>query len=149
MIKKEGFAFEFELPDDWSDDSGDGPQVVAHGPHDEELIVSGAVISGAESRAGIAPVRQAVLNNAFQAIAGGADHPELKITKTLNREDAGVGLECWTIHAETTDAATLFLQAVVGGDRSVMIATIEGPNQEFTFEAFQSFLKGVRQVVAH
>jgi len=118
---------------------------VSHGPLDEELIVSGALISGPATTDGSSPIRDAMMKNAFQAVAGAAD-PALKITKTLDREKAAPGLECWTIHAETTDGATLFLQTVVGSDRGVMIATVEGINQPTTFSAFKTFLKSIRQV---
>ena len=109
-------------------------------------LPSGAVISGPATAGGTSPIRDAMMKNAFQAVAGAADHPELKITKALGREKAAPGLECWTIHAETTDGETLFLQAVVGSDRGVMIATVEGINQPTTFVAFKTFLKSIRQV---
>jgi hypothetical protein len=149
-MKKQGFAFEFELPDDWIDDSGDGRQVVAHGSHDEELIVSGSVVSGPDSPGSFAAVRDAVLKNAFRATEGAADVPELKITQALNKEeDAAAGLQCWTLQAQTTDGEVLFLQAVIASDIAVMIATIEGPNQKSTLDAFRTFLKGVRPAVVH
>jgi hypothetical protein len=143
-VKKQGYAFEFDLPDGWTDDSR-GQQDVAHGPRDEELIVSGSVITGPLSRNDLASVRDAVLRNAFQAVQEAASVPELTVTKGLAKEEhVTSGLEQWTIHAQTIDGGVAFLQGVIAADAAVMIATMEGPNEEPTAEAFQSFLKGVR-----
>jgi hypothetical protein len=42
---KRGFQSEFEIPSGWRDDSESPRRIVVHGHHDEELIVSGAVVA--------------------------------------------------------------------------------------------------------
>lgn len=149
MLKR-GFAFEFEfdLPEGWSDHSG-GSQVVAHGPLGEELIVSGSVVTGPGPIQRASAVRGAVLENALESVREAAAVPELKVVKALGREDGPSGLECWTLEAQTTDNEVAFLQGIVASDIGVVIVTMEGPNRDSTFDAFHSFLKGVRTAATH
>ncbi len=143
MLKR-GFAFEFEIPDGWLAAEGGG-RLVVHGPVGEELIVSGALISGEGGRSEVEEVRAKLLGNALASVENAAKHPELVIAKDLRRENGHGPVERWTLHSQTQGGDILFLEAVVASDVGVIVATLEGPNKPLTMDVFRSFLSSVRK----
>jgi hypothetical protein len=93
------------------------------GPASEELIVSGSMVEGSGSLDESAPIRQGLFDNALKAVEQAAAHPDLEITKPFARDDSISHVDCWTIHAQTRSGDIMLSEAVVTGDRGVLLIT--------------------------
>lgn len=144
-MTKRGFRFEFDVPDDW-EQSKSGNQFVFHGPQEEELIVSGALLQGEGTEAQVAAAREQLIKNALQAVSNAAAHPDLVTIKDLRKDDnaSGSDLDCWTIASQTKAGDVQFLQAALSNGWGVLLATFEAPSLPEATDFFRNFLRSVR-----
>lgn len=73
-----------------------------------------------------------------------ASHPDLKITKRLER--VAVPGEVWALWSQTQEGETAFLEAVIAAPRSVVIFTWESENRAELVEDFEAVLRSARVV---
>ncbi len=146
MTLKRGFQFEFEIPSGWRDDSDSPRRIVVHGPHDEELIVSGAVVA---ERAPGATGRQDQVRTLF-------DRTVLVAKSVLEKQglqkvdehqpDWDAELPVYRLSALSPDAKVAFLQAVAQGTAGVLYMTLESPIDQDPQASFSRFISSVRTV---
>jgi hypothetical protein len=142
-MRKTTDSFSFELPSDWVS-FREGTRLVAQGAAGEELMLS-SWFAGAPPTASNEEVERLVnmlLDNATRAAQESAEHPDLQITKPFSRDvDAGGFFPCWTILSETRVRDTFFGQAIIRGQRAVMLATFEAPLSPTRATELQAFLE--------
>jgi len=141
-VLRVGYAFQFEPPPEWTEFT-EGGQHIFQGPNSEDLILSGSTITGVGETAELQKVRSRLLQNAIASANQAASHPALIITKPMAKDGEIQVLECWTIHAETSDKQIMFSEAVFAGDRSVLLITFEAPNTSASNEIYRNFLRSV------
>ena len=86
MNRKLGERFEYSAPANWTE-TRDGDRWVYHGPDTEELIVSGFFITQATSTNSPEEIEGALLANALEAARYAVEDSQLRILKSLDRED--------------------------------------------------------------
>lgn len=144
---KQGFAFEFDPPSGWND-FRDGNRFVFHGPEEQELIVSGAVIAGHGSSASYEEIKDDLVANAIQAMKRAVDDPDVVIKNEITESVTAQNLRSWSMDAETRDRAIIFLQTAVEAEGGVLLATLEAPYDESARRIFKDFINGVRPALA-
>jgi hypothetical protein len=144
---KQGFAFQFAPPSGW-DDFREADRFVFHGPGEQELIVSGTVVSGRGRAASYQQIKKKLVANAIEAMRRAVDHPDLIVTKDVRESLTANSLRCWKLEAETTDRNVLFLQGVLEAEAGVLLVTLEAPRDEGSRNIFTDFLNGVRPATA-
>ena len=137
-----GTSLLYEIPDGWQY-FRDGNRLVLQGPNKEELIISGSRAQGRDPEAGLAPVRERLFQMAVASVNHGASHPELTVTRPLERDLRNRGLDCWTLHCQTTSGDTLFLQSIIRTDDGVTLITFEAPNTPTSSETYETFIRSV------
>ncbi len=142
---KQGFAFEFDPPRGWLDFK-DGDRFVFQGPHDEELIVSGAVVTGQGNPATYAAIREALRRNAINSMTSAVNVPDVRVVSPLREATTPQGLRAWYLDAETSDRSTTFLQATIEAEGGVLLVTFEAPRSEGNHAVFQDFVEHVQPV---
>jgi hypothetical protein len=140
--------FQFDVPDGWRAEQENG-RLALHGPEDEELIVSGTVITKIEQGTDLAALTSELLENAKKAMRAATDHPDLQVIWPARRDPSIGQVECWTSHAETRDKGVMFSQAAVIGSGSMLLITFEAPNDLPHHEVLMKLLKSVRPLVAN
>lgn len=140
---KQGFAFEFDPPSGWND-FRESNRFVFQGPREQELIVSGTVVTGRGPAASYHQIKEQLVANAVAAMRRAVDHPDLVVTKDVRESLTAHSLRCWKLDAETTDHNVLFLQGVVEAEGGVLLVTLEAPRDERSRNIFTDFLNGVR-----
>jgi hypothetical protein len=141
---KRAFAFEFDPPDRWQE-SQDGSRLIFHGPDNEELIVSGAAISGSGEAADYETVKRRLHDNAITAMKRAVDTPELIVDSPLREISAVEGVKLWTIESRSTDGQVVFLQGAVLSDIGALLVTLEAPPNDSERALFRDFLRRVRR----
>lgn len=139
-----GLCFEFALPDGWSSDHDRG-WLIVHGFEDEELIISGKIVEGLDPTENPGKVVQELLNGAINAMLRAVDIPELCVTQPLEQASQLTDLDCWTLRAQTQDAAILFFQSVFCSDNGILLVTFEAPNTSASVWQYQKFLQTMRR----
>lgn len=139
-----GLCFEFTLPEGWSSDHDRG-WLIVHGFEDEELIISGKVVEGFDLTENPGKVVQDLLNGAINAMLRAVDIPELCVTQPLEQASQSTDLDCWTLHAQTQDAAILFFQSVFCSNTGILLVTFEAPNTPASVWQYQKFLQTVQR----
>ncbi|HNH85190.1 MAG TPA: hypothetical protein PL157_22675 [Acidobacteriota bacterium] len=139
-----GLSFEFTLPERWSSDHDRG-WLIVHGFEDEELIISGKTVEGFDPTEDPGKIVQEVLNGAINAMLHAVDIPELCVTQPLEQASQSTDLDCWTLRAQTQDAAILFFQSVFCSDNGILLVTFEAPNTPASALQYQKFLQTVRK----
>jgi hypothetical protein len=141
-MTKVGTVFTFDAPTGW-ESIQEGSRYVFHGPNQEELIVSAALIQGIGASSGLAEAQQRLLQNAEQSARNAASHAALKVTQPYQRNASISKVECWTLLAQTSDGDTVFYQAVFRAPRGVLLATLEAPNNASAEKVFDRFINSV------
>lgn len=142
---KIGLAFEFEVPDGWMEFTK-GNSHVFQGPNTEELIVSGTRIEGVGSDAELEAIRHRILQNALESVKQAASHPELEVTRSLERDEKVRHLEYWSLTSQTADRGTLFLESVFLAERGLLLVTFEAPNTITSTALYDRFIQSVRSL---
>ena len=125
MAKLATDSFEISLPDAWQIETLKNPATV-FGPQGECLMINSAVISGGGSEKDFQAVREALKQNADDAMRSAAANPQLRITAPLKKEDTSNGLFA-ELHCKTADGQTFFCEFSVAGPTTLVFATVEGP----------------------
>lgn len=147
MLKRQGFFFEFEISDDW-EESRRGGQLVYHPKDGGELVVSGRIIEGIGSVDELNAIRDRLCREAINAILEAASHPELRMKSPLSQQVTNGGLDAWVLHSETAARDVCFSQAVVCGERGILLVTFESPRTGDQPERFSAFVDGIRYLSA-
>lgn len=139
-------TFSFDIPDGWQTFT-EGSRLIAQGSEGEELILSSFAVraSATAAPAELDNVMEELIVNAKAAAEKAASHPDLVITKPLDRDvDAGGAFPCWTLHSESRAQDVFFAQAVIRGARAVMLLTFEAPYSARRASQFAAFLSTLR-----
>jgi hypothetical protein len=142
-MRKTTDSFAFDIPEAWRV-FPDGTRLVAHGPTGEELILSSTCVRAPETAAAdeIARFLEKLFQTAKDVAQETASDPDLRITKRFDRDqDAGGWFPCWTLLSETAARDIFFAQAVLHGQRAVMLITFEAPNAKTRASEFANFLE--------
>jgi hypothetical protein len=135
--------FEFDAPDGWKADQ-DGGRVSFHGPENEELIVSGSLLTGTGAPSEADALTAQLLENAKRGMRTAASHPDLEVVWDVRRDESISHIECWTTHAQTRDRAVMFSQAVVVRPGALLLLTFEAPNSLEHHQVLIGVLRSVR-----
>jgi hypothetical protein len=116
----------FDLPSDWNV-FPDGKQIVAQGPHGEELIVSKSRTIGSGTDAEQAQVMESVKSWLLQSMRRAAAHPDLKLVAPESEQVNPLGVRLLRSSSITHDSATRFEQfGIIFGPEAVLL-TYEAP----------------------
>lgn len=147
MLKRQGFCFEFEIQDDW-DESRSGGSFVYQVEDIGELIVSGRIIEGIGPVDELKGIRDRLLQEAISAIQESASHPELSVRSPLSKRVSRGGLDVWVLHSETAPCDAYFSQAVICGERGLLVVTFESHKSDRFLSIFGDFIDSIRYLPA-
>jgi hypothetical protein len=120
--------------------------MVFQGPNKEEMIVSGAVMEGADTADVYRATKNALHANAISAMKRAANIPELILDAPLRQATTAGGLPYWTVGSHSTDGEVSFLQAAVLSDDGALLVTFESPLSDQAVHVFDQFVQAVRSV---
>lgn len=147
-MAKTAFAFEFDPPSGWRE-GRDGSRFIFMGPKNEELIISGAAISGSGVPAEYGMIKSRLHENSLAAMRKAAEHPDLVTDRPLRQGSTLSGLRCWTIESHSRNGNVLFLQGAVLTDAGALLATLEADFDEEARALFRQLLNTVREPGTH
>jgi hypothetical protein len=119
-------SFEIVLLGTWKIETLKNPATV-FGPSGECLMINSAVISGGGSEEDFQAVRDALQQNAEDAIRSAAADPKLRISSPLKKELTPNGLFA-ELHCKSTDGQRFFSEFSIAGPTTLVFATVEGPS---------------------
>lgn len=140
----EGLVFEFYPPDDWTS-FREGNQYVFQGHNEEELIVSGQIISNADESDESRRLSNELLQKTLKVAENAVNHPDLAVIRELKKETSESNdFEVWTIYAQTIDKEVLFYEAVFSASQGVLLITYEAPNTEMSKHISSQIINSVK-----
>ena len=139
----ESTTFRFGLPSGWFHQPDSRPALF-HGPQGAELIVSSSKINGDGSDDQRRDLLRRVLENAEKSMLEAASHPDLRVTKAMQRSTTAQG-QISRLDAVTRDGSVQFVQISVAHQVTVILFTFEAPVGAAA--AFAGFLTSVESLV--
>ena len=142
---KQGFSFEFEVPDDWVQFI-QNTQTVLQGPSNEEIIIAGWTVRGEAPYLEVATLRETLFQNAVDSINSVLSQPNVITLAPLQKVDGSEDLERWRIEAKTNDDTTLFFASILISRKGVLLITFESPNDPSLLSSYNRLIASIRSL---